>query len=296
MNSRLKSYLKLFLKIAFTVAALWLVYTKVDLQALLVFWKKANVWWLVVAFLVFVVSQVISSFRLLNFFKNIRLNLTLGYNVRLYLLGMFYNLFLPGGIGGDGYKILKVKREHNRPAKEVFSAVFFDRLAGLWALAGLLVLMGLTLPVFREYALYATLAFFAGTAAYYWVLRRFFRDHSARFIRTHLLALGVQGCQLVAVIFILRALGVTEEYLPYMFSFLVSSLATLFPFSVGGLGAREVAIAWVAGQLGLNEALCVSISLCFYCLSAILSLSAAIFLFQPEKKTTATEPPVVTEP
>lgn len=294
MNSRLKSYLKLFLKIAFTVAALWLVYTKVDLKALLVFWKKANVWWLIPAFIVFIISQVISSFRLLNFFRNIRLSLTLGYNVRLYLLGMFYNLFLPGGIGGDGYKILKVKREFDRPAKEVFSAVFFDRLSGLWALGGLLVLMGLALPVFREYAVYATLAFAVGTAAYYWVLRRFFRDHSVRFVRTHLLALGVQGCQLISVIFILRALGMTSEYLPYLFSFLVSSLATLFPFSVGGLGAREVAIVWVANELGLDEALSVSISLCFYCLSAILSLSAAVFLFRTEKKTE--ELPVVSEP
>lgn len=274
---------KLFLKIAVTAITLWVVYTKIDLKALSRIWDNATVWLFIPALLFFAVSQVISSFRLLHFFRNIQLPISVKNNIILYIQGMFYNIFLPGGIGGDGYKILTLNRQYNKPRKQLFSAVFFDRLSGLWALGLLTALLSLSVPLFGDYTWLVATGFIAGTVLYYIVIRYFFRPHSARFFQAHLLALLVQSCQLVTVAFILKALDCQESYPAYFMIFLLSSLATLFPFSIGGLGAREIAIVWAASILLLDKDMAVSVSLCFYFISAILSLTGIFLVFYSKK-------------
>ncbi|WP_300596587.1 lysylphosphatidylglycerol synthase transmembrane domain-containing protein [Niabella sp.] len=276
--------LKPVLKVAFTVLALWLVYTKVDLTAVQRLWKEADSWWLIPAVAAFIACQVVTSFRLLYFFRNIGLPIPVRYNLRLYLLGMFYNLFLPSGLGGDGYKIIVLKQRYDTTHKEVFSAVFFDRLAGLWGLGFLVSCFSLAMPEVRQYSGWILLGFGGGTAIYYWVLRRYFTRVSRHFFITHLLAICTQSLQLATVAFILAALGCKTSYWPYFAIFLLSSLASLFPFSVGGLGAREVVIVWGAGIFGLDKDLAVSVSLSFYLITMMMALSAIFILFGRERK------------
>ncbi|ANH79870.1 hypothetical protein A8C56_01760 [Niabella ginsenosidivorans] len=287
-RKRAWNILKPILKVGFTALALWLVYTKVDLAVLKRLWAEANGWYLVPAVVSFVICQVITSIRLLNFFRNIGLPISVKSNFRLFLLGMFYNLFLPGGIGGDGYKIIALKQRYAFTThKEVFSAVFFDRLSGLWGLSWLLAVFSLSMPQVQQYSRWVLLAFVAGTIIYYWVLRRFFKKISQRFIITHLLAICAQSLQLVTVAFILAALGCTTSYWPYFAIFLLSSLASLFPFSIGGLGAREVAIVWGAATFGLDKDLAVSVSLSFYLITMAMALTAVPVLFRKERRTPA---------
>jgi len=287
-RKRIWNIVKLFLKLAVTCIALWLVYKNIDTHALALIWENANAWLFVPAFLFFGLSQYISSFRLLNFFRNIQLPVPVKYNLVLYIQGMFYNIFLPGGIGGDGYKIIALHKRFEASRKDIFSAVFFDRLSGLWALCFLIVTFSLFVPLFNEYTWLAATGFVLGTIAYYLVIRYFFQRHINRFFTAHALALLVQSCQLICVLFILRALGCQDSYLSYLTIFLLSTLATLFPFSIGGLGAREIAIVWAATILLLNKDMAVSVSLCFYFISAILSLTGVFFLFHQKKTDTAT--------
>ena len=284
-RKRAWNIIKVFLKLAVTGLTLWIVYTKVDLNALSRIWNNAIVWLFVPALIFFALSQFISSFRLLNFFRNIRLPISVKHNIILYIQGMFYNIFLPGGIGGDGYKILTLRKQYSAPSKQVFSAVFFDRLSGLWALCFLIVLLSLFVPLFNDFTWLIVSGFAGGSIVYYLVVRWFFATHIARFFKTHILALLVQSCQLVSIGFILKALGVHEFYFSYFTIFLLSSLATLFPFSIGGLGAREIAIVWAASILQLNNDIAVSVSLCFYFISAILSLSGITVVFYSRKAT-----------
>ena len=66
--------------------------------------------YLVLAMLFFVLSQYLSSWRLLGVFRSFSFLLQPSSNHRLYVLGMFYNFFLPGGIGGDAYKAIKLQK------------------------------------------------------------------------------------------------------------------------------------------------------------------------------------------
>ena len=48
----------------------------------------------------------------------------------LCYVGMFYNLFLPGGIGGDAYKVYQLRKYHQGRTFAIVQAMIFDRLNG----------------------------------------------------------------------------------------------------------------------------------------------------------------------
>ena len=104
-NQQIKNYLKLLFKVALTATALYIVGRKINLPETKQILFRANAVWLFAALLLFNASKVLSAVRLNRFFSSIGLQLSQTYNLRLYYVGMFYNLFLPGGIGGDGYKV-----------------------------------------------------------------------------------------------------------------------------------------------------------------------------------------------
>ncbi len=114
-KSRTKNIAQLTLKLIVTIAAVYIVVTKIDLQMLWLQIKDINLLWLLLAVAVFVVSKVIEALRLNNYYRTIGIHLSEWQNIRLYWLGLFYNLFLPGGISGDGYKVywLKSKKDAN---------------------------------------------------------------------------------------------------------------------------------------------------------------------------------------
>ncbi|MCF8451638.1 MAG: flippase-like domain-containing protein [Pedobacter sp.] len=274
---------KTLLKISITGLSLYLVSRKVEFNDLKDAFDKSNPIFLFLAFIAFVISQLISSSRLNTFFKGIGLKITETYNFKIYLLGMFYNLFLPGGIGGDGYKIFLLRKKFEIKGRRLFQAIFFDRLSGLWALGLIISALVIFIPHLGIPNWVPVLVVAAGTVAYYAVMRKFFIDYSKQFVLSHIKALMVQSMQVISVILLLYALNFEGKFSPYLFMFLLSSLVAIFPFTVGGLGARELVFVYGAQYFLMDQHLAVIISLLFYCISALLSFSGIYFVFHPQK-------------
>lgn len=282
-KKKIWNILKILLKISITGLSLYLVSKEVEFSDLTEAFNKSNPVFLFLAFLAFVISQMISASRLNTFFKGIGLKVSEIYNFKIYLLGMFYNLFLPGGIGGDGYKIFLLRKKFEIKGRRLFQAIFFDRLSGLWALGLIISTLVIFIPYLGIPNWVPVLVVALGTIVYYIVMRRFFRDYSHRFILTHIKALMVQSMQIIAVICLLYALNFEGKFSPYLFMFLISSLVAIFPFTVGGLGARELVFVYGAQYLQMDQHLAVLISLLFYCISALLSFSGIYFVFHPKE-------------
>jgi uncharacterized membrane protein YbhN (UPF0104 family) len=274
---------KTLLKISITGLSLYLVSRKVEFNDLKDAFDKSNPIFLLLAFIAFVISQLISSSRLNTFFKGIGLKISETYNFKIYLLGMFYNLFLPGGIGGDGYKIFLLRKKFEIKGRRLFQAIFFDRLSGLWALGLIISALVIFIPHLGIPNWVPVLVVAAGTVAYYAVMRKFFSDYSKQFVLSHIKALMVQSMQVISVILLLYALNFEGKFSPYLFMFLISSLVAIFPFTVGGLGARELVFVYGAQYFQMDQHLAVIISLLFYCISALLSFSGIYFVFHPQK-------------
>jgi glycosyltransferase 2 family protein len=89
------SKLKLLLKIVVTVVCLWYVFSRLDFKEIWIALKTANWLWLFLALIIYAISKLLGAKRLTIYFKNIGIHLPEWQNIKLYWLGMFYNLFLP---------------------------------------------------------------------------------------------------------------------------------------------------------------------------------------------------------
>ncbi|KAB2867753.1 MAG: flippase-like domain-containing protein, partial [Bacteroidales bacterium] len=206
-----KAFLKTIIKVAVTLTLLYWVFSKIETKQVLELYKEANLWLLVPALLFFFTSQVIASFRLYHFFEVINLNISRKNNFRLYLLGMFYNLFLPGGIGGDGYKVIILSRRCNVRHRKIFWALFNDRLSGLVAVGILTVILFILVPLQIKYKYLTLVLIVLAPIAYFVFNRIFFKEFLTVWKEVLYKSLAIQSLQVVSAMFILFSIGITTN-------------------------------------------------------------------------------------
>lgn len=280
----IKKRLKFFLKIFLTGLALYLVFNKIDTKTTWKVIQSSNPGWLFLAWVLFVISKFFSAIRLNIYFKDIGLQLPEMKNVKLYAIGMFYNLFLPGGIGGDGYKVYLLNKIHKIPVKQLLSAVLLDRGNGLAVLLWLMfcLMLILNLPWDFPVSMFwlGILGLVAIPPGFYLVMLLFFKQ----FMRTIPSSTGFsflnQGLQLCSAYFILMSLGVQQQVIPYLFVFLVSSTVSVLPLTIGGVGARELVFVLAHEYVGIDQNVAVAFSLLFFLISMLTSLSGVFFKYK----------------
>ncbi len=277
-----KNQLKTLLKLILTGLALYLVFRKIDTTQLFEILKTIQWIWLIPAVILFVLSKVATAFRLNHYFKNIGLQLSEWKNWKLYQIGMFYNLFLPGGIGGDGYKVYLLNRHYQVSIKKLVQAALLDRLGGLVAIVFLLFGFFLLVDVkldFLESGLWNGLMI-AGlilTIPVFWLVQKLgFKDFLPSFWSANLWSFAGQITQLICAWFILMALGIDEKILAYQLVFLLSSIVAVLPLTIGGVGARELVFVYAHQYAGIEEATAVAFSLIFFLITAVVSLVGAL--------------------
>lgn len=278
-KEHLKKAVKTILKIAVSIAAIAFVVSKIDIEATKNTLFSADITYLAFALLVYTISQMLSAMRINSLFVTIPLRLDTFMNMRLYWLGMFYNFFLPGGVGGDGYKIYYLKKHYKQSTKELFTLIFSDRLSGLVIIACYLTIFVSffvkTLPI--PYKEWTILLLPMGLAAYYAFLWIFKRSALQAYWKVVGYSFIVQGLQMCAACLILFSLGENANFDSYMFLFFMSSIASAIPISMGGIGLREMTFVIGSQYLGTQEGVAVSLSILFYLVSLISSLPGAIF-------------------
>jgi uncharacterized membrane protein YbhN (UPF0104 family) len=277
-----KKLLKSVLKLLVSAAALYLVSRKIDVKATWQLIKQLNLWYLTFAVLLFNASQWLSAKRLQLFLKGDQVVFDYHDHLKLYYIGMFYNLFLPGGIGGDGYKIYWINRRFSTKVKNLIATLLLDRISGLVAILGL----ASSMVIFVFNTLWVTIAalilIIVAVLLYRIVVFNWFSRHRVFWTSTTLSAFGVQFIQLICGVNILLALGVTNNFLAYLLLFLVSSIAAVIPVTIGGVGAREVVYIYGHQYFGVDEKVGVAFTLLFIAITAVSSLFGG-FLSMSEK-------------
>ena len=95
----------------------------------------------------------------------------------------------------------------------------------------------------------------------------------------HLKAIAVQLFQGISVVFILFSINIKNNISPYLFSFMVSSLVSVIPFTIGGLGAREYVMIYAAVLLNMDKTTGVFISATFWGISAFTSFFGIYYTY-----------------
>ena len=284
-ESKLSKYLKLLLKIGVTIVCFWYISKKIDFNAAKHAFLKANWLWLSLAVILLMLSKLFSAFRLNIYFRNIQIHLPEWRNIKLYWLGMFYNLFLPGSISGDAYKVVLLKRKYDSSYKKTSAAVLLDRFSGLLALCLILSAYGVIVLDKTLYDVILVIGSVTATIALYLVIRFYFKDFLSGFWSTFFWGLIVQFTQVVCVYCILLSLGLRIDQPQWIFIFLVAAVIAVFPVSLGGgLGTREVVFVEGAKYFHLDPQVALVISLLFYLSTVIASIWGLYFVFQDPLK------------
>ncbi len=309
----------LLLKIAMTVGPAWLLWG--DIQAMPglkserfgYLMSHLTWWWLVVAVLALAASNLLGAaqWRLLLVRQGV--SMTYMKVLRIYFMGLFFNNFLPGNVGGDVKRIADIRMESGQKLGAGFSATIFDRLFGLFFLNALALGVGFLFfirdPSKSPYLL-PSLAVFLGFCVVFSAMfsRRFGRFIEAlfrpwapqwmldRFVslrdRFHLFRsvdLWLQVFILSAVTQVLRvsvhwlcglAIGVNISVSWYFYFIPIVAVITALPISIGGFGVREASAAYLFKQVGVATMDSVVIQLFAFFVSLVVSLIGGLeFLF-----------------
>ncbi len=282
MNASIKQCVLFFIKLSVTAIALYVVYTKVSAAFIVQLLLHIKIEWGLAAACLFILSKSFSSIRLHLLFHKNNLLIPALYNHKLYLLGMLYNMILPGGIGGDAYKVIKIKNDYGYAHAPIAKVVFFDRISGLVALCNLAFLL-LTISYSIPYIYVVVLAVLSLNLLYYmFFCRHFFNGLLS--LKTEWLSWMVQIMQCLCALCIALALNIQEMFIVYQFAFLLSSIVAVIPLSIGGLGAREYVFLAASSYFLLDKDTAVCIGLLFYLISLIVSLAGLYFVFNPIQK------------
>ncbi len=280
-NHNIKTIVKLLIQISLTILAITFLFSKISLSDILLVVKSSNFLYLCLAFIAFNISKIISSIRLNRFFLDIDLKLSQTYNLTLYYLGMFYNLFLPGGIGGDGYKIYILNKKYHKKILTLTKALLLDRVSGLIALLFFTTLL-LLFSSFSKISYLIPIGSFILLLILYpltfFIYKFKFKEFLKNFKNTNFQAIAVQLFQLISAYFIIISLSDYTNIIDLLVIFLISSIVAIFPFTIGGVGARELTFLFLLEYIHCDAKIGVTLSVLFFIITALSSLIGAIFI------------------
>lgn len=249
--------------------------------------RMARIRWLVVvpAFAVNCLWIVPSALRWIGIARLSGIGLRFTDAVRFYVIGSFFNAFLPTGNGGDVIRGVLASRRSGRPLGGVLGTVLTERMIGMAVslafvvIGGLACLRGSRLPVSVPVSAAALFLCMAAGAALL-VSRRFrsLLKTGLRFVPSQTVQNGVRqaarvldACrrspgalaaafgwsaanQIVVVVagwMLTRAIpGLDAPFRAFLVTIPLSFVATLLP-SIGGYGVREAGIIVFLGWFGV---------------------------------------------
>ena len=220
----------------------------------------------------------------------------------IYMIGSFFNTYMPGSVGGDAVKAYYLHKESRAPGtsktrdqKEVtrslavaIASVFMDRYIGLSAL---LTLGMLAFPFGISYLerasihwpviwLVPTVACVFVTTSFL-ILRfrigervkfllkayeyfEFYRSKRNVLARGFIYSIMVQLLVVLSVFILSRGLSLHIPFLSLLIFMPIIILVSSLPLSISGIGLREGAFIFLLGSTGIPAEKCITLSLVWF--------------------------------
>ena len=262
------------LQIVITVFFVYFTVSNLDLSKLFEVLNNINILYLIIAASIYFSSQIISSERLRYILNDNKFIISFKQNFTLYLIGLFYNFFIPGGIGGDAYKSFLMNKKFNWKLSKVVKLLLLDRLIGLGVLC--CILIGLYEIIFLNFNfIYLILTLCLLSIIGYYMVKLIFKNQNI-FWKSFLYSLASHTIQFISLFIILYSLGIVNDYFEIIIIFILSSIFSVFSF--GGIGIREYIFLSSASILNFSPELSASIGLLFTVSAAISSLPGLKFI------------------
>src|SRR5881398_3710081 len=312
----MKKILVTLFQLAITIAVLYWVYHDPNRRTQMAeALRHARYSWVVIGILAYVIVEIAAAFRWHVLLKVQGIHLSLLRLSGLFLIGLFYNQFLPGGTGGDIIKSYYLLKETPHKKAGALLAVVFDRFIGLVALVAVTAtLIALRYDFLSQkpqtrnllwlllILLSASVAFLIATFVISgFKLFHYFPAHFpgrdklieifaayhlyARHWRASLVAFGASIiahlATFTAFLFAAYALGVRVPLVDFFSIMPVERTISALPISFAGIGLREKVLQiMLNGLCGVPEAKAILIgSLSFLIILVCCLPGAIVYLF-----------------
>jgi glycosyltransferase 2 family protein len=220
----------------------------------------------------------------------------------LYMIGSFFNIFLPGIVGGDAVKAYYLGRHLKSLRDEcdgqsvdkatsqlnenalALASVFMDRYIGFCALlvinlfafaAGFSYVAGTSLKwliplIFIAFVCASILFFVLKLGSGFTFVNKvyqyfdFYRSKARVLVETFLYSVVVQLLGILSVYVLSRGLSIEVPFLPLLVFVPIAITASLIPLSISGLGFREGAFVVLFATVGVPSELSMTLSLLWF--------------------------------
>ncbi len=262
-------------------ALLWFVLSQADWHSIYSHAQKIAPLWIILAIGSFTAAQFFAVLRMNFYYQKAHKPIDFIYALKLHYVALFYNIILPGGIGGDGYKVLMLKKNADYSAKEGIKIQLLTRFNGLLVLVFsiLCTLPFLSLPVAAHWLwLAVVLGVVLALIIYSLFIRHVMRAPSCTESHALPYSLGVQGFNVGCMVALWLGLSNGQNLAEYILLFQLAALAGMIPITIGGLGIREATFFFGADFLNrhsgthLDAELGIVISLLVFAITVLSAL------------------------
>lgn len=305
------------IKIIISVVLIVVLLVKLGLYQIVSQLTTANLWWIFWGIIAFSLSNLLGSLQWLLLMRARGIELSLIKVISYYYVGLFFNNFLIGYIGGDAIRIYDIAKASGNSSHAI-STVFLDRLIGFMMLTTLALVSGL---VWRNIFRSKTIIFVIIIIFLCWIIsfivlfnERFarkigwvfrfvvppkindkirdvyssinsFKHAKNTIFMVLMIAFITQVLRILVHFFVALSVGI-YAHIKYFFIFVpVIALLSSLPISIGGIGIRESSGVALFTQINsLQPEAIVAMEFLAYVIGLVSTLPGGlVFILRKEK-------------
>ena len=312
MKKKIGKYFKFLVSL---VLIFYLFYYVIDFSNLVLTIRNVDPKYLGAAFASLIMILLSASYRWKYVIAIKKKHISFVLCTREYLIGAFFNNFLPGSIGGDVVRIVGASREID--SKEIaFSSVIVERVIGLIAMVaiGLIGFMYLNMDSGAGYlsiSLIILFMLFLGLSAVIFplpnnilcdivsstlperisgVILSYLKDLSGysaspvKLFIVFLISFGFKAFDGFFVYFTFKSLGIDLGYIHAITLFSIINVIKMLPISFNGLGLSAVSWVLLMRIFGIDENLAASVDFLTITMSLIISIIGGVLYSYKTRK------------
>lgn len=293
-----KKYLILTSKFLVIIAAFSIIYHNTEITKILVYLKHFSFISLIGATILSILLHIVSAYRMRYYLKSIGLAINKKFAIACYFTGMILNFILPGGIGGDGYKIYIISKLAKFSKLKILRALISDRASGMYIIIIAIITLACIVNInqffsyiFLDkwlYYLFSVFLIFIITISYFISIKIILKELPSTAIKAICFSVIIQFISCLIFITILVSFDYSninslDSLIIYLILFFISSLVSVIPFSIGGVGLRELTFLYGTKIFNLNSELGITVAILFFAITLISSLPGLFFWHRLEK-------------
>ena len=292
MKVNVPPWLRWLIRVGVSIGLLVWLFSRYDMKGILATFEDLSIFVWLLATLMYLVCQVMSSIRWWTLSNTLAFPGKWSTYLGFYFVGMYFNLFLPTGIGGDVFKAHFLSRDEGRRLLAAWSVVG-DRLFGAISMllmgAGVVVVEPDLLPepfvIFLSFSGLMILCGLVGLPFFHKALGRLWPGVS-RYLNDMLgiwrrprrmlvilaLSFSLQALGMGAVALLGAGIGIQIPLVFYFATLPMITLLMMIPISFSGIGVREGAFVYFLGLRGIDPESAFSLGLLFFSVQVAASL------------------------